>query len=121
MKQSFNSLLIDILSIIPEKSECFIQAPSLENIVIKNILRDSNFDYYKFLILDKTTKAKLIEQEVETSFAIYIQSIEIKNNDNLLFEGFDGVEYGIISKNLVVPEWFKNKYIPDTCIISNDW
>ncbi len=121
MGQTTHSFLVDILNILPEKIECFIQAPSLENTVIKGMLQDSDYDYYKLLQLDKTSRNKFIKQALETSFEMYIQNIEIKENGVLLFEGFDGVEYGTISKKILIPEWFKEKYIPDTCMVSSEW
>ncbi len=121
MTQTGNNFLVDVLNILPEGIECFIQAPSLDNIIIEKMLQDSNYDYYKFLKLDKTNKDKFIEQELETFFGMYIQKIEIKEKGVLIFEGFDGVDYGTISKNIFIPEWFKEKYIPDTCTISNEW
>lgn len=121
MEQNENSFLIDVLIILPEKVECFIQAPSLENLVIKGMLKKADFDYFEVLMFNEESKEKFVRQEIETSFSVYIQKIEIKENGDLLFEGFDGCEYGKISKKIIIPEWFKEKYIPDTCIVSNEW
>lgn len=46
MEQNENSFIIDVLNILPEKTECFIQAPSLENSAIKEMLQKSDFDYF---------------------------------------------------------------------------
>lgn len=121
MEQIENNFLGDVLNILPEKIECFIQAPSLDNAIIEKMLQNSDFDYYKLLRLDGESKEKVIRQQVETFFGVYIQKIEIKENGILLFEGFDGVEYGTISKKIFIPEWFKEQYIPDTCIVSSEW
>lgn len=121
MEQIENSFFIDVLNILPEKVECFIQAPSLDNVIIQEMFENTDYDYYKLLSLDETNKKTVLRQELETSFSIYIQSIEIKENGVLLFEGFDGVEYGTISKHILIPNWFKEKYIPDTCVVSSDW
>jgi hypothetical protein len=107
MEQSKNKFLIDVLNILPEEVECFIQAPSLDNNIVNDMLKNSDYDYYKLLRLDKVSKDKFIRQELETSFSIYIQSIEIKKNGILLFEGFDGVEFGMISQKVLLPGWFK--------------
>lgn len=121
MEQLENSFLIDVLKILPEKVECFIQSPSLDNEIIQEMFQNTDFDYYKLIFLDETNKDKFLKQELETAFSIYIQNIEIKGNGVLLFKGYDGVEFGTISKKISIPEWFKEKYIPDTCMISSDW
>lgn len=120
MEQESN-FLVAVLNILPEKVECFIQAPSLDNIIIEGMLQNSAYDYYKLLRLDEASKDRFIQQELETSFGMYIQNIEIRENGALLFKGFDGVEYGTLSKKLFIPEWFKEKYMPDTCLISSEW
>ncbi|MBS3915314.1 MAG: hypothetical protein KG003_12535 [Bacteroidetes bacterium] len=116
-----DNLLIDILNVIPAKMECYIQAPSLNNKIILDMFKKTEYDYYQLLIIDETNKNTIVNQERETSFGIYVQRIEIKKNGALLFDGFDGVEFGIVSKNLVIPEWFKEKYVPETCMISPNW
>lgn len=121
MEQLENSFFIDILRILPEKVECFIQSPSLDNVIIQKMFQSTDFDYYKLIYLDETNKDKFLGEELATYFSMYIQSIEIKENGVLLFKGYDGVEFGTISKKISIPEWFKEKYIPDTCIISSDW
>ncbi|MGC4128200.1 MAG: hypothetical protein QM564_01275 [Bergeyella sp.] len=108
-----NFFLIDLLDILPEDIDCFIQAPSLENIVIKEMLQDTEYDYYKLLKLNNTNKKIFIKQELETSFSMHIQNIKINKDRVLLFEGYDGVEYGSISQNICIPDWFKEKYFPD--------
>jgi hypothetical protein len=121
MEQNENSFIIDVLNILPEKTECFIQAPSLENSAIKEMLQKSDFDYFDLLILDENSKGIFIRQEFEASFSMYLQKIEIRENGILLFEGFDGCEYGIISKKVIIPEWFKEKYVPEICMVANEW
>lgn len=121
MNQTKNSLIIDILRILPESVECLIQAPSIENAIISGMLRKTDVDYFQRLFLDEQSKALFIQQEKEDSFSIYIQKIEIKKDGILLFEGFDGCDYGVISKYVDIPEWFKEKYIPNTCMVSSLW
>lgn len=50
-----------------------------------------------------------------------MQKIEIRQNGVLLFEGFDGCVYGTISKNAIIPKWFKEKHFPENCTLSNEW
>jgi hypothetical protein len=121
MTKARNSFLIDVLSIFPENTVCFIQAPSIENAIIERILESSEYDYYKQVHLTNENKLIFIEQELKNALGIYIQNIQIKQNEKLLFEGFDKVEYGILSSGLNIPKWFKDKYIPSICIISDEW
>ncbi len=121
MTQLENSFLINLLKILPEEVDCFIQAPSLDNEVIQAMFQKTKFDYFNLICLNEISKGKFLEQELKTSFSIYIQNIEIMKNGHLLFKGYDGVEYGIISKEIPIPKWFKEKYIPDTCLISSEW
>ena len=121
MNTRHENLLTDRLQILPEEIECFIQAPSLENETIQNMMAVTEYDYYKLLRLSKSNRNEFINQELANSIGDYIQNIQIKQGSKLLFEGFDGIEYGTISKSVIIPEWFKEKYVPDTCMISNEW
>jgi len=121
MNRIEKSFFVDLLSILPENIDCFIQAPSLENTVIEKMLQDSEYGYYKLLQLNSANRDTFVNQEEETLFSVYIQNIQIRKEGVLLFEGFDGVEYGTISNKVQVPDYFKVKYIPDTCMISSEW
>lgn len=121
MKQKKNDFLVDLMKILPEKIECLIQAPSLDNKIIQEMFQNSDYDYYELLELDDVRKKIFIDQALKTSFGVYIQKIEIKENGILLFEGFDGIEYGMISNKVSVPQWFIERYIPDICVISTKW
>jgi hypothetical protein len=121
MSSESNNFLIDVFSILPDDMECLIQAPSLENSIVQNMMLDSEYDYYKLIRFDKERKVHFINEEITNSIGAYIQNIRIKKDESLLFEGFDGVEYGTLSKYMIVPEWFKEKYITDICTVSNDW
>lgn len=116
------NLLLDALNVLPEEVECFIQAPSLENEVVQKMMTDSDFDYYKVVKLNNKSKKKFIDQVLAYSIADYFQNIQIKYNSKLLFEGFDGVEFGTLSKSIIIPEWFKEKYIlTGLCTVSDEW
>ena len=64
MEQNKNGFIIDVLNILPEKIECFIQAPSLENLAIKEMLQKSDFDYFDLLILMKIVKEYLLDKNL---------------------------------------------------------
>lgn len=116
-----SNLFIDILTILPDELVCYIQAPSLENTNIVKMLRDSDLYYYKLLYINTINKQEIVNQEITNPFSAFIQNIRINVGKSMLFEGFDGVEYGTLSKKLIIPEWFKKKYIPDTCMVSQEW
>lgn len=115
-------LLIDILNILPQEVDCYIQAPSLEDTFILSLMRESNFPYYKHLPLNNINRRKIIEYIQNHPIAEYFQSIEIRYNGKLLFEAHDGVEFGILSKSVTIPNWFTERHIKtETCLISSDW
>lgn len=116
-----DSFFIDVLSVLPEEIDCYIQAPSLENSVILTMLRESEYNYYLVLHLDKINRNTFVEEEVKSSFGTNIQNIQIRKDGVLLFEGFDGVEYGAISSHMKIPKWFEEKYVPDVCTVSLEW
>jgi len=115
-------LLIDVLSILPEGVDCYLQAPSLEDEVIVSIMNEAKFANSKSIKLDGKIKEKFIERIINYSIIEYFHRVEIRNNNKLLFEGYDGIEYGLISKSIIIPEWFIEKHIKsENCIISEDW
>jgi len=116
MKRSKNIFFIDLMSILPDDIECLIQAPDLENHEIESMLQDSEFEYFKKLQLDCDSKKKVIRLEEDTFFTSLIQGIEIRERGTLLFEGFDGVQFGSISSKINVPGWFREKYIPNNLL-----
>ncbi len=120
--ENSRSLLIDVLKILPEHVVCYVQAPSLEDDVFLKMTSKTEYDYYSLIHLDKTNKEILIRQILSHSIDKYFQNIQLKLNDKLLFEGYDGIEFGIISNSINIPEWFINEYIiKEGCIISKDW
>lgn len=115
------SIIIDILRILPNNVDCYIQAPSLENRIIEKIFEKEVHDAFHIIKMNLQKKEMFINQEKETLFCMYIQKIEIKKNNQLLFEGYDGVQFGILSKHVILPHWFCNKYNNENFIISEDW
>lgn len=116
------SFIIDILSIVPDNTNCFIQSPSMENMELLDLLQPSDYNYYKKIILTKEIKRKLNSIFSLNNIESTIQSMEIQHNNLLIFQAYDGMEIGIISKQISIPDWFIDKYIKTgMCIISNDW
>lgn len=117
------SYIIDIIDLVPDNSVCFIQAPSIEkSSALNDLLMPSQFSYYQQVILSQVNKKILVEiikyEEVEG----YFQSMEIRHDGKLYFEGYDGMEYGTISKDINLPDNFIKYYINgEMCIVSNEW
>jgi len=116
------SFCIDIISLLPIGSTCFIQAPHFENSKILNLMTPSKFVYYSQIKLTELNKKFLREEMISNNIQEEFQSIEIRFNNKLLFEGFDGMEFGLISNTIVLPNWFIDKHIKtDKCAISQEW
>ena len=114
--------LVDILNILPVEVDCYIQAPSLEDIDILDMMNDTVYGYYQCLHINYDNKNFIIDKFQKETIVEYFNSIEIKEGKKLLFEGFDGIESGTISKTVNIPNWFKEKYKEDwTYSISKEW
>lgn len=117
-----NSLLLDVISILPDGVDCYIQAPSLEDEVILGLMSPTQHEYYKSIKLEGVNKEVFLQRVKNNPIEEYFHSVEIKLDDKLLFEGYDGIEFGTISNTIKLPEWFREKYIKaEMCNISNEW
>jgi hypothetical protein len=116
------SFTIDILKIVPNDSVCYIQAPSLEEPQIEDFIKPSEFAYYKQIELNPDNKKLLTNLIISNKIEIYFQTMEIKQNNLRIFIAYDGMEIGEISVKLLIPYWFKLKYIDSkVCAVSKDW
>lgn len=111
-----------VLKLVPEGAVCFIQAPSCDNPKMLKLMQPSQFDYYTQVPLTIANRQQLVnlvnDEHVEQEF----QSIEIRLGDKLLFEGFDGLEIGTISKTVQLPVNFVQNYIHSgQCSVSDRW
>ncbi len=69
--------------------------------------------------MNKEILNKIIEVE---NCEKYFQSVEIKINNKLIFEGYDGMVYGTISKDLQLPNSFiKAHKENEMYIVSKEW
>lgn len=84
--------IIEVINLVPDGSICFIQAPSIENLEFINLVTQSPVEYYKELILSPSNKKYLIEIIANANIEECFHSIEIKFREELLFEGYDGME-----------------------------
>ncbi|MDX2045231.1 MAG: hypothetical protein SFU87_00500 [Chitinophagaceae bacterium] len=116
------SYIIDVLNLVPDNSVCYIQAPSIENMEFINLMKESPFEYFKQLALNPENKKILIRLIETENVEDFFHNIEIRYNNQLLFEGYDGMEFGTVSKTLQLPGSFKEKYIRGLmCVVSNEW
>lgn len=116
------SFLIEIIFLVPDDSICFIQVPSCDNDNFLSLMKDSNFAYYKQVELTTLNKRKLIEFVENENIGTDFQSIKIRLDGKLLFEGYDGMEFGMISQTLKLTKEFTENFIAtDLCTVSTVW
>lgn len=116
------SFFIEILNIMPLNSVCYLQAPNLDSSALLKKLEETEYPYYKSIEISNVNKELIIDCILNEDIQDDIQSIQIRFGETLLFEGFDGVEFGTISKNIALTNDFIEKYVNDDfCNISNDW
>ena len=118
--ENSKSFLIDVIRIVPEGSDCYVQAPSLDDKETLELMKPSEYSYYKIIKLEGLNKIKFIERLKTGDIGQYMQSMEIKIGQRILFEGWDGIEFGLISKTIILPHWFIDKY-KDMYDISKEW
>jgi hypothetical protein len=108
------SILIDILNIVPNKSICYINAPGIDdNSVVLNLLfpSDDNYDWYITLTAD--IKLLFIDIINAESIQHEFHKLDIKYDNSLLCESYDGMCTVILSESLHIPKWFADKYVQD--------
>lgn len=115
---------IDTLKILPLDTYCSFQAPNLENQSILKIVNRIHSDFSKVIYLSLLNKMSLIsviesDSEIIQSFH-YIEINSIQNKK--LFEAWDGVEFGYFSKDMEIPDWFKEKHFNfEMYHVCEDW
>jgi hypothetical protein len=116
------AFFIDLINLMPLGSTLFIQSPDLETKSILQIMETTQFDYFKKIVLTSENKNVLFSDIVSNNIQENIQLIEIRDKEELLFEGYDGVKFGTISKKIKLPDDFVYNYIDkDICTISINW
>jgi hypothetical protein len=85
-------------------------------------MQRSPLEYYKQIVLTPPNKTFLSHIVAEEGIQEYFQSLEIRFNDRLLFEGHDGMEIGTISKSLTLSNRFIENYVEKgLCLVSTEW
>lgn len=114
--------LIDTIEIVPNNSICHVQAPNIKNTDFHELCEKSKYNWAQQIVLNSENKEKfknlLLRSEIEGQFHnIIIEEEEVK-----IFEGFDGMEIGEVSKTLNLPNWYLDKYIKTKyCNIAKNW
>lgn len=113
---------IDVIKLFPEEVECYIQAPSLENKIVLDLLQETKSNYSKSIKLTAENRHVLLRQIIENPITDYFQHVQIRFGQKILFEGYDGVEYGVVSKEITLSHNFFEQYVNSgICSISEDW
>jgi hypothetical protein len=117
------SYAIEVIKLVPNNSLCFIQAPSIElTSALHHLLTPSPYDYYKQIVLTPINKTNLVDIIKKEEVEGYFQSIEIWYGKKLFFQGWDGMEYGHISRDINLPDAFVTNYIStEMCYVSKEW
>ena len=117
------NLLVDVISILPNEIDLFINAPSLEDEMILRMWNATiEYDFDNVIKINNTNKEIFLNRIKSYSIAGELHAIQIRQNGKLLFESWDGIECGVLSNTLLIPDWFKEKYIQnEDCEISDSW
>lgn len=113
---------IDVLKLMPSDISLYIQSPHEEVTEVLNEIGCTQENVYKVVSLNEESLAFLIASVLQGSIEEYIHCIQIKQENNLLFEGYDGLEYGVFSKEIVIPDDFKETHeANEMFLVSNEW
>ena len=115
-----NEFFLDIIHMFSAGCDCYLQAPDLDKNLIQELLDDCSIPYYVKIRLADENISKLMDLESHCHISQWIQSMEIRKDEKLLFEGYDSIEYGLFSKEITMPNWFRSKHEEDFGI-SPDW
>jgi len=88
-------------------------------------LKGMDFNYSNgayHVILDEGNRKRLLEWDEDNNILDFVERLEIVRGEKLLFEGYDGMEFGTLSKTVIIDQAFHSNYLDkDICIISKDW
>ena len=115
-----NDFFLDIIRLFSTDCDCYLQAPDLDKDLIHDLMDDCSIPYYVKIRLTMENTSKFMDLESHYHISQWIQSMEIRKDEKLLFEGYDSIEYGLFSKEITIPDWFRCKHEEDFGI-SPDW
>ena len=116
------TFLKDVLKQLP--SEVSIRFVSNEERFPENMkpFDFSTEDGNTFTITGLISRALVLGLSEENDFLDFTERVEMKEGNKLLFEGYDGMEFGTISKTISLDGEFRKKYVEgDMCSVSDNW
>lgn len=106
-----NDFFLDIIHLFSATDcDCYLQAPDLDNDLIQDFLDDCTIPYFVKIRLSAENALRFTDLELNHRVSQWIQSMEIRKDAKLLFEGYDSIEYGLFSKEVAIPDWFRGKH-----------
>ena len=115
-------LFIDILRLMPFEADLLIQSPHEEVLSVLEDIEHTKDGVFNTIRLSRENRQRLVYEVIYNDIEEYMQSIQIKIGDQLLFEGYDGLEYGTFSREFQLPTEFLEEYTPKEMVsISNEW
>jgi len=123
MMTETQQFILEILEFIPvDESVLIVQSPHEEVLSVLRIIVDNKKNDFETIKFSKKNRKILIEEIKDNGIEEYIHRLEVLIKDKKVFEGYDGMEYAMFSKEFNLPKEFKEKYTKmDMCMISEDW
>jgi hypothetical protein len=116
------TFFIETIELVPDGSVCFIQAPSIDDWEFQQTMQTSQVPYFQQVVLTLESKERLSELVKLKQLEEQFHSLEIRQEGNLLFEAFDGMEIGTFSKKFKLPNEFESKYKSlGMLTVSSEW
>jgi hypothetical protein len=110
-----------IINIMPTNSECFIQSPHREFVDAIKMGEYEIANLYIQISLSEKNR-QVLTQIANHDIQDYIQYFKIISAEGLLFEGFDGFEFGLVSRQLSHLRPVLQKFIDlEYCAFASDW
>ena len=114
--------MIDTIEIVPDNSICYIQAPSIDKANFLELFTESKYNWARQVVLNSENKEKVKNLLLRSEFEDQFHNVTIEKEEEKIFEGYDGMEIGEVSKKLSLPNWYVEKYIESKyCNIAKDW
>ena len=102
--------MIDTIEIVPDNSICYIQAPSIDKANFLELFTESKYNWARQVVLNSENKEKVKNLLLRSEFEDQFHNVTIEKEEEKIFEGYDGMEIGEVSKKLSLPNWYVEKY-----------
>lgn len=124
MMEDNQKFFIDTLGLMPvsKSTVLLVHAPYDDLNVFFEKVSQKKYGVFRHINLIEGNIGILLYEIVFREFCSYIQSLEIVIDGTKIFEGYDGMEYGMFSKEFILPNDFKKEYMEnEMCMISIEW